>query len=254
MFIYKITVKTLNKVYIGLDTKPEYKKSRWKSHCKESKSNSKRKIHIAMFEYGIDDCEYVVLETGFTSIGKLALAEIEYIKKYDSYKTGLNSTPGGDGLGRHDLSMMSDEEIFTIKKALGDSFIEYNNKKWAGLSIDERKIKTSHLHTAEVYARKSETLKEFYKHNPEQAAIKFDGIKKWQKENREQMIDQNKKNGLLGAAVVSKQVVVETEDGTVEIYPSRSEFQRQTGLWFSSLVDKSKKNEYYKGYKLKGNK
>jgi hypothetical protein len=249
MFIYKITVN--NQVYIGLDTKEEYKKSRWKSHCKDSLSGSERKVHKAMAKFGIENCLYEVIDRGFTSICSLALAEIEHISNHDSYHNGLNSTLGGDGLGEHDLSSMSDEDFFMIKKTLGERFLQYNRKRWDNLSDDERKIHTSHLHNKTIYLARSETLKLFYENNPEIAATKSEGIRKWQEENRDQLVEQNKKNGLLGAQKVSKKVIVETTTGEVLIYVSRSEFQRQTKVWFSRLVVKSTNNEFYKGYRLK---
>lgn len=254
MFIYRITVIPLNQSYIGLDTKPEYKKSRWKSHCKESESGSTRKIHLAMSKYGITNCFYEVIERGFTTIGQLALAEIDQIKQHDSYANGLNSTPGGDGLGRHDLSTMTELEIEAIRLSLGESFTEYNKKKWHGLSLEEKQEKTAHLHTKEVISARANTLKEFYKNNPDAASAKSAAIERWQAENKKQLVEQNKKNGLLGSAKMSKPVIVETVDGRTEIYESRSSFQRETKLWFSTLVDKSKNNEYYKGYKLKDSK
>jgi hypothetical protein len=250
MFIYKITVKPLNQIYIGLDTKPEYKKSRWKSHCKDSET-SKRKIHLAIAKYGINECVYEVIDSGFDSIGQLALAEIKYIKQYDSYHNGLNSTPGGDGLGKHDLSSMTDEEIKSIKMALGESFTEYNKKKWDGMTLEERREKTSHLHTDEIISARTETLKEFYKHNPEMALSKSIAIAKWQAENKDKMIEQNKRNGLIGAAKMSKAVTVEKEDGTVETFVSKSEFRRKTNILYATLVDNMKRVEYYKGYKIK---
>ena len=62
MFIYKIIIKPTQQVYIGLDTKPVYKKSRWKYHCNKSKMNPLTKLHKAMNYYGIDNCEYEVIE------------------------------------------------------------------------------------------------------------------------------------------------------------------------------------------------
>ena len=47
MFIYKITAGT--QIYIGLDTKPTYKQSRWKAHCKQaSAENPIYKVHKEM--------------------------------------------------------------------------------------------------------------------------------------------------------------------------------------------------------------
>lgn len=250
MFIYKITVIPTGQVYIGLDTKPEYIKSRWKAHCRDANVNAKRKIHRVMGIYGIESCVYEILESGFSDLGKLALAEIKYIQQYDSYKNGLNSSPGGDGIGKHDITSLSQEEIERIKIALGDHWREYNKKKWLDLSEVDRKNLTKHLHTEAVYRKKSNSLKEFYKHNPDIRKEKAVSIKKWQKENKELQKQINKKNGLLGAQKTSKQVVVEKENGIVETYLSRSEFQRNTGLWFSTLLEKSKQGLYYKGYRL----
>lgn len=251
MFIYKITVIPTGQIYIGLDTKPEYKKSRWKSHCRDANINSKRKLHKTMAEHGVENCLYEVLETGFDNLGELALAEIKYIKSYNSYKKGLNSSPGGDGIGRHDLTRLSNKDIEIIKENLGDHWRFYNKKKWDGLDENTRKEATKHLHTEEVNSKKSSTLKEFYKNNPNIKKQKGLTIKEWQKNNKELQIKMNRKNGLLGAKKTSKQVIVVKENGKEIIYPSRSEFQRKTGLWFSTLVAKTKQGLYYEGYRLK---
>lgn len=252
MFIYKITVLTTNKVYIGLDTKPEYKESRWKAHCKDSIGNAKRKVHVAMKEAGLENCKYEILERDFHSVSQLAISEINYIKKYDAYNNGLNSSPGGDGIGKHDLTSMTENDICMIREALGEHWTEYNKKKWAGMSAESRKKATSHLHTDEIYQKKADTLKKFYESNPTVKAEKGTSIKKWQEENKDIVCRNNKENGMKGALKVSKEVVVETIDGVVETFYSRSEFQRKTGMWFTTLLDKSAKGEYHKGYRIKG--
>ena len=250
MFIYKITVIPLNQVYIGLDTKPSYKLSRWKTHQEIANRNPKTKLHKAMANVSTADCKIEIVEEGFTSIVKLALAEIAYIKQFDSYKNGLNSTPGGDGLGVHDLYALTDVEILEIKKALGDSFRDYNkNIKWANTTIDSRKEQTKHLHTEEIYQKKSNTLKEFYKANPEIKKEKGKDIQRWQKENPDIVKAQNKINSLKGAAKVSKRLKVELETGEVLYYSSKSEFQRETGQWAQTVLKKTKNGEFHNGYK-----
>lgn len=250
MFIYKITVIPLNQVYIGLDTGPSYKLSRWKTHCIESKTHCKTKLHKAMSIHGIENCTIEIIEDNFTSIGKLALAEIEYIKKFDSYKNGLNSTPGGDGLGRHNLHRLTENEILEIKLALGDNFRSYNkNIKWANTSEEDRKKLTEHLHTDEIYKKKSETLKKFYESNPDIKKSKGLKIKKWQEQNKEQLKTQNKINALKGAAKVSKRLKVELETGEVLYYSSKSEFQRETGQWAKTVIEKTNLGLFYNGYK-----
>jgi len=256
MFIYKITVG--DKVYIGLDSKPEYKESRWKRHYQTAKyakvSATKGKLLPAMKKHGVDNCTYEVIERGFNKMIDLALAEIKWIKHYNSYRKGLNASPGGDGIGQHSLSTMSEESIKVLRDALGEHWTAYNKKKWGGLTTEERKKETAHLHTTEVYEKKANTLKKFYEANPHLKKGKAESIKKWREQNNESFKAMNKKNGLIGAAKVSKQVVVEWENGKGETFKSRSEFERQTGLWFSTLIAKSSRGEYYKGYKLKDDK
>jgi len=250
MYIYKITVIPLNQCYIGFDTKPSYKLSRWRAHCRLATTHNNTKLYQAINKYGNKNCYVEVLEDNFYSIPQLALAEIDYIKKFDSYKNGLNSTPGGDGMGRHILHQLTDHDIINIKNALGDSFREYNkNIKWANTTEDERKELTKHLHTPEVYQKKSNTLKEFYKTNPEEKEKKKIGIVKWQQENYAQLCNNNKKNSLLGATKVSKKLLVEFPNGDMLYYPSKSEFHRQTGQWAKTILEKTAKGISYNGYK-----
>jgi hypothetical protein len=252
MFIYKITVIPLNQVYIGLDTKPSYKLSRWKNHQEESKSRAKTKLHKAIAEHGVENCSVEIVEDGFNSIGALALAEISYIKQYDSYKNGLNSTPGGDGLGKHDLVKLSEIEIYQIRLALSENFKEYNkNIKWANTTENERKELTKHLHTEDVYEKKSKTLKKFYEVNPDVKKDKGVAIKQWQAVNLEKLKKTNKINGAKGAAKVSKKIIVEKEDGTVLHFNSKSEFGRITGQWANTVIQKTKEGKFHNGYKAK---
>jgi len=251
MYIYKITVVPLNQIYIGFDTHPSYKLRRWKTHCKNAnKHQYQTKLYQAMSTYGVDNCTIDIIEDHFTSITQLALAEIEYIKKFDSFKSGLNSTRGGDGLGRHVLHQLSDEDILKIKNALGDNFSDYNKQiKWAGTTIQDRKNLTKHLHTEEVYQKKSDGLKKFYENNPTERDKKKIGIVKWQQENRNIMLESNRKNSLLGAKKTSKKLRVEHPDGNVVHYPSKSEFQRQTKQWAETIINKTNQGVSHNGFR-----
>lgn len=252
MFIYKITVIPINKIYIGFDSKPEYKKTRWKFHCKVMGSSNK-KVHKIMRKYGLENCKYEVIETGFSSIGKLAIREIELIEFYDSFKNGLNSSLGGDGIGKHELHLLSEDEINILKTSLGEHWSSYNKKYWSNTTFDQRQEMTSHLHTKEVIEKRSNTLKEYYDQVPGAKEKHTAGIKKWQKENPEQAKKNRIANGLKGAAKTSKKVTVIREDGTEEMYNSISELQRSTGQWMSTLREKTKRDEFHNGYKLKNN-
>lgn len=249
MFIYKITVIPLNQCYIGFDTKEVYKHSRWKTHIKESKINPKGKLHKAINVYGEQNCRYEILEKDFPSVVKLALSEIEYIKKFNSYKKGLNSTPGGDGLNQ-DLTKLDETEIKLIKEALGEKWKNYNTKKYKNTSKEQRREMIKHCHTEEANKNRSETLKSYYKEVKGSKEKHSAGIKKWQKENPELARKNRIINALKGAEKVSKKVTVLDETGQIYVYNSISEFQRKTGKWMETLRKKSANNEFYEGYKL----
>ena len=250
MYIYKITVIPLNQIYIGLDTKPAYKQARWKEHCRSAfKGSKKQRIHNAMREHGINNCQYEVVEDGFCTIGQLALAEINYIKKFNSYYNGLNSTPGGDGLGRSNLSQFSESEIIEIRAALGHSFTEYNRKKWVDTTSEQRKDMVKHLFTPEANAKRQVTLKQYYESTPGAKDSKAKAILEWQSNNRNTLLENNRKNSLLGAAKVSKKLSVATPDGTMLYFSSKSEFLRQTGQWANTVINKTKQGLSHNGYK-----
>ena len=251
MFIYKITVTPTNESYIGFDTAPSYKLARWKTHCRNSKFKLDTKLYKAMATAGLENCRIEIVEDNFTSIVELALAEINYIKEFNTYKNGLNSTTGGDGLGRHILHQLSDDEILKIKDALGNNLRNYNKTvKWANTSIEERKQLTKHLHTDEIYKKKSATLKEFYKANPAVRQEKSIGITKWQQENKEELKTTNRINGLKGAEKVSKKLMVEKEDGTMLYFQSKSDFNHRTNQWANTIIKKTKQGIFYNGYKV----
>lgn len=250
MFIYKITVIPLNQVYIGLDTKPVYKQARWKEHCRAAfKGLKKRKIHDAMRTYGLDQCMYEVVAEGFNSIGDLALAEIAYIQKFDSYKNGLNSTPGGDGLGRTNLSQLTTDEFDQIRFALGNNFKEYNQKKWAGTTAEQRKEMIKCAHTPEVSARRRESLKKYYESTPGAKEEKAKSIVDWQQKNQEQLRKNNRANSLKAAEKNSKKLLVELSDGSTLQYASKSEFQRLTQQWAKTVIEKTNQGLSHNGYK-----
>jgi hypothetical protein len=250
MFIYKITVIPLNQIYIGLDTKPIYKQARWKEHCRAAfNGQKKRKIHNAMREHGLEQCRYEVIEKNFSSIGSLALAEIAYIQKFDSYKNGLNSTPGGDGLGQSNLCQLSSEEIQQVRNALGSSFREYNRKKWLDTTPEQRKEMVKPAHSPEANAKRQRTLKEYYKLTPGSKEAKSRGIVEWQQRNKDQLRKNNRINSLKGAAKVSKKLRVELPNGSMLYYDSKSEFQRSTGQWTKTVIEKTNQGLSHHGYK-----
>lgn len=163
----------------------------------------------------------------------------------------MNSTLGGDGLGKKLLQKMSEEEILEIKKELGKSLSLYNkNIKWAGTTVEDRKKLTAHLHNEEIYKKKSNTLKDRYLAHPEERLEKYKAIKQWQEKNQDKLKSQNKKASAAAALVNRKKIKVEHPDGSIKIYDSKIEFARCTNQTASYIIKKTKQGLYHNGYKI----
>lgn len=91
-FIYKITNKVNNKVYIG---QTRYTiESRWRQHLKNyNVEHRKQPLYQAFAKYGIENFEVEQVEE--VNVDKLDEREIFWIAKYDSFKNGYNATLGG---------------------------------------------------------------------------------------------------------------------------------------------------------------
>lgn len=104
--IYIIRNTVNSKVYIGQTTMTV--QERFRTHTKSSTLKAKQhyKLYTAMRKYG---AEKFYVETLLEEVPLEALnqKEIELIEKFDSFRNGYNSTPGGDG---RIISKVSDEE------------------------------------------------------------------------------------------------------------------------------------------------
>lgn len=92
--IYKITNASNDKVYIGQTI--QTLKARWNRHCQMSsisKAESNMKIKRALIKYGKSN--FIISELEKCSIENLNKREKYYIKIYNSFKNGYNSTEGG---------------------------------------------------------------------------------------------------------------------------------------------------------------
>lgn len=93
--IYKITNTLNNKCYIGqsIDIK-----TRWAQHIFEGKRNTKKgKLYSAMFQDGIENFTFEVIEECNKNLQILNEREKYWIHYYDSFHSGYNSTIGGQG-------------------------------------------------------------------------------------------------------------------------------------------------------------
>lgn len=108
-YIYVIKNKINEKVYIGQTLRSV--EERFKQYIKPSNHKKHYKLYRAMNKYGNDNFYYEILESNVCE-DIIDEREIYWIEKYDSYKNGYNSTPGGDGrviFKKIDINYIMDE-------------------------------------------------------------------------------------------------------------------------------------------------
>ena len=104
-YIYKFTNRINDKVYIGQTYNLQ---TRLNSH-KSKALNTKNKFYNAVRKYGWENFELSILSTIIANTKEelsslLDKLEIEYIRQYNSYKSGYNSTLGGHSKRGYKLS------------------------------------------------------------------------------------------------------------------------------------------------------
>lgn len=141
MYIYKITNKINNKIYIG----QTYNKTiydRFNRHIKEANANSKSYIDRAINKYGKDNFICELIDTAKT-LQELNQKEIYWIDYYNSTNKniGYNLTPGGDGGNTY--LCKSDKEMELIKNKISKANKGINNGQ-------SKQIKAYNVNTKEI--------------------------------------------------------------------------------------------------------
>lgn len=136
--IYKATNLINNKVYIGLNTTSlEARMYQHKSAFKSvNHNNYNSKFYRAIRKYGWDNFSWEIIDTSDCP-EEIKEKEIYWIRKYDSYYNGYNSTLGGDGaLGavktdemRLAYSIAHGSKPFMVYDRQGRFIAEYINKE-----------------------------------------------------------------------------------------------------------------------------
>lgn len=101
-YIYKITNKINQKVYIGQTIQTP--SQRWYHHLTDAKLGSDLKFHRALRKYGRENFTKDIIEEVEDEL--LNDREIYWISFYDSYEDGYNSTLGGDNPPRNDIEII----------------------------------------------------------------------------------------------------------------------------------------------------
>lgn len=137
MIIYKIHCLINNKLYIGL-CKNFYIRKR--THLRHLRCNNHHssKLQRAWNKYGEENFIFEIIEKDIDP-NYILKTEIDYIKKYNSFKDGYNCTPGGEGVvGRfgkyhhnskyYYLYNLNGE--YVTKKLMIKGVIEYTKKQF----------------------------------------------------------------------------------------------------------------------------
>lgn len=151
MIIYRITNTITQKSYIG-QTKNSLKE-RWYHHCYDAfkRKNKNFKIYNAIRKYGTESWILETLEN-IEDINLLNEREQYWIKRYDTFHNGYNSTTGGDG-GKI-VSLETKEKMSKSRKGFKHS------------EESKLKMKLSHTGTIQTYETKQKKRKIMLENNP----------------------------------------------------------------------------------------
>lgn len=125
--IYKHTSPS-GKSYIGLTSKDPEK--RW---LEGAGYNPKTKFGKAIIKYGWHNFTHEILETEIDTLAVAQEREKYYIKFFDSFKNGYNSTEGGDSVApdiiqKRKVVCYETQEVFDSTVAAGEKYqIEHSN-------------------------------------------------------------------------------------------------------------------------------
>lgn len=138
MYIYKITNDINDKIYVGQTIRPI--EERFHRHIQEALSN-KLDTHFAraIREYGPEHFFVTCIDTA-SSKEELNQKEIYWIKYYNSFEEGYNSTFGGEGGNTY--CKKSQKEMDNIKEKIRET-------KIGGKNPNARKIKCKNVKTGE---------------------------------------------------------------------------------------------------------
>jgi group I intron endonuclease len=199
MIVYKVENKKSKKVYIGQTIKDLEERKR--EHIKSS-TRGKSKFHKALKSYGVENFDWVVLDTA-KSKDELNKKEIKYIQEYNSIENGYNMVEGGTGgynkfaveankkkLGKKLKDIVSpemyDRAIDGRRKGFNNGISEYTFDK-----LDKKRM--TEIARMGAYGK----MKSGYKHSKETIEkIKKSNQGKEISEETKQLISQRTKEGM----------------------------------------------------------
>jgi len=252
--IYKATNKINGKCYIGQTTRNI--DIRTKEHIYESLIRRHRSIiHDAIRKYGSDNFEWEVLCECDTR-KELNEMEFHYIKQYDTYKNGYNSTYGGEGISGFKVSDRTKEKLSrSAKKAWDDKNSKYHTKEYkenlskrmkGRIFTEEHKRKMRENHNGGVKHHTEETKRMI---SEGQIGEKNQFWGRHHTEETKEIIRQ-KVSG--SNHVNSKKYIITDPNGNEFIIDGIRSFCKKIGLYHSGFIACAKgKQKTTKGYKCR---
>lgn len=246
MFIYKITDTENGKSYIGVDTKPKRLSNRWKCHLRNvSKPNfRKTKFYKALHNREKFFTYEIIYES--VDIGELFKKEIYFINEYNTFVNGYNSTLGGDCFKS---TIETSDHYNDLTDIFKERQTEYNNKiKWANTTEDDRKQLTKHLHTVEIYKKKSNSLKNYWVDTDKSARLH--NLLNYIKENHDEYVNRAKAASEKAARVNKKPIsILKLSTGEILRFESYLD-AKKFGINVDYLIKKTKTGKIDKHWKI----
>ena len=160
-YIYKITNKINNKIYIG-KTERDIEK-RFKEHCNNAfKENiENRPLYAAMRKYGIENFYITLIEETESPEQR----EIFWIEQLQSFKYGYNATHGGDGRKYIDYAPLVElyKKGFSMHKVAEIMKCDFRTVERALNSVNilsDERIKLGHQKTYKAVAKIDKNTKQ----------------------------------------------------------------------------------------------
>lgn len=119
MYIYTIINLVNSKMYVGqtIQTNP---KMRWYAHCDMARKNKKSYLYDSMRKYGIDQFEWVVVDSAST-ISELNDLETEWANKFKSQGVVLyNNRETGNNKKHSPESIEKMRQVHKLRHATGN--------------------------------------------------------------------------------------------------------------------------------------
>lgn len=240
-YIYKITNKLNNKVYIG-QTRSARPTDRYAKHKYIASHLEKEKyvslIHRAMNKYGLDNFTFEIIEEVENNL--LNKKEMEYIQIYNSLvPNGYNLTKGGEGtLGFS--RPQSEEEKNRRRESNKNFYILHPEKK------EELRERTKKLWEDEEYRHKvTESNIKFHQKHPDLFKGKNNSF--YGKHHSQETVDKLRK-------INSKFDVYQLNKDSLEvikIYPSIKAAERELNVSHGWISKAAKENKIAYGYRWK---